>query len=235
MKEMRYVYKEKAAKNMVGKYSLVIPVIIIFGIITSGISTLTTSYRPKYEVDWNTFERTLVDPGNPSMVFLFGIFAFVVGAIIYYATTKMFIQTANDEMPVIEDILVVGLKDNPFRSIVLQFLIDLFVFLWALLFIIPGIVKSYAYSMSFYLAQRKPELAANEALDLSKKITKGYKMDLFILDLSYLGWYFIGLFTFGILWLWIVPKHMTARTLYFKEIYEISFPTPLIIDGEIID
>lgn len=232
MKEMRYVYKEKAVKNMVGKYSIVIPISIIFGIITSGLSTLGASYRPKYEIDWTTFDRVLVDPGNPSIVFIFSVLAFIVGAIIFYATTKMYIQTANDEAPVIEDILITGIKENPFRSIVLQFLINLFVFLWMLLFIIPGIVKSYAYSMSFYLTIRKPELAANEALDESKELTKGYKMDLFLLDLSYLGWYFIGIFTFGILWFWILPKHMTARTLYFKEIYASKYPKQIFGDSE---
>lgn len=68
MKEMRHVYKEKAVTNMVGKYSVVIPIILIFGIITGGLSTLTNNYRPKYEIDWTTFERNLVDSGNPALV-----------------------------------------------------------------------------------------------------------------------------------------------------------------------
>ncbi|MBU1094340.1 MAG: hypothetical protein KKH01_07760 [Firmicutes bacterium] len=165
MKEMRHVYKEKAVTNMVGKYSVVIPIILIFGIITGGLSTLTNNYRPKYEIDWTTFERTLVDSGNPALVLVFSLIAFLVGAIVIYASTKMYIQTANNETPVIEDILVVGLKEDPFRSIVLQFIISLFTMLWTLLFIIPGIVKSYAYSMSFYIAVLKPELSANDALD----------------------------------------------------------------------
>lgn len=154
--------------------------------------------------------------------------AFLVGAIIVYASTKMYIQTANSETPVIEDILVVGLKEDPFRSIVLQFIISLFTMLWTLLFIIPGIVKSYAYSMSFYIAVLKPELSANDALDRSKELTIGHKMDIFMLDLSYILWYLIGIFTLGILWFWIIPKHMTARTLYFKEIYDINYPKPVI-------
>ncbi|MBU1094339.1 MAG: DUF975 family protein [Firmicutes bacterium] len=53
-------------------------------------------------------------------------------------------------------------------------------------------------------------------------------MDIFMLDLSYILWYLIGILTLGILWFWIIPKHMTARTLYFKEIYDINYPKPVI-------
>ena len=90
--------------------------------------------------------------------------------------------------------------------------------MWALLFIIPGIIKAYAYSMSFYLMKKDPNLSGQDAITKSKEYTMGYKSDLFMLDLSYLGWYFIGIFTLGILWLWIVPKHLTARVLYYDEI-----------------
>ncbi|MFH0767875.1 MAG: DUF975 family protein [Bacillota bacterium] len=228
MEKQRYLYKKQAEENMVGKYSIVIPTILIFGVVQSGLSALTNNYRPKYEIDWETYTQVMVEPGNPSLVLVFSVIAFLIGAIILYATTKLFIQTAQNETPVIEDILLVGMKENPMRSIALQFLITLFVVLWTILLIIPGIVKAYAYSMSFYLLHRKPELNASEAIDRSKELTRGYKMDLFILDLSYLGWYFIGLFTLGILWFWIYPKHITARTLYFNEIFEIHYPKPII-------
>jgi len=226
MKEQRYQYKAKANEKMVGKYGVVIPIMLIFWVIQGAISSITVSFQAKYEFNWETMTRTLVQEGNPALNSIFSIISFIVGAIVLYATTRMFIQVSDDEKPVIEEIIIVGVKENPFRSIALQFLVSLFTFLWALLFIIPGIVKSYAYSMSFYLIQRKPELNASEAIEMSKTITNGHKGSLFGLDLSYLGWYFLGLFTFGILWLWIVPKHTTARTLYFNEIYEDNYPTP---------
>ncbi len=219
MKKDRYIYKEQAAENMKGKYSVVIPIILIFGIIQSLMSGITESFRPQYEIDWETYTRTLVDSGNSGLAFLFSVISFIIAAIIIYSTTKMFIQTAKDEKPVIEEILLVGVKEKPSRSVILHFLVSLFVFLWALLLIIPGIIKAYAYSMSFYLLIQEPELNSSEAIEKSKDLTRGYKMDLFLLDLSYLGWYILGLFTLGILWLWIIPKHGTAKILYFDEIY----------------
>ncbi len=235
MEDQRYQYKEKAKELMVGKYGAVIPILLIFAVIEGAFSAISTSLQPKYEIDWETMTRVLVAEGNSALASIVSIIIFIVGAIVIYSTTKMFIQTADDQTPVIEEIIVAGVKENPLRSIGLQFLIGLFTLLWALLFIIPGIVKAYAYSMSFYLTIRKPSISSSDAIDISKKITMGYKSDLFMLDLSYLGWYFLGLFTFGILWLWIIPKHMTVRTLYFKEIYEVNFPEPIFEDGEIVD
>ncbi len=228
MKQERYLYKQQAVSNMVGKYGVVIPALLLIGFVESGLSALVTANRPK--VDPQTM--VLISAGNPTLVFGFSVIGFIVGAILLYSTTKMFILTSDNELPVLEEILVIGIKEKPMRSIALQFLVTLFTVLWILLFIIPGIIKAYAYSMSFYLLFRKPELIASEAIDESKKLTDGYKSDLFVLDLSYLGWYFIGIFTFGILWFWIMPKHMTARTLYFKEIYEENYPNKNIIEEE---
>jgi uncharacterized membrane protein len=95
----------------------------------------------------------------------------------------------------------------------------LFTFLWALLLIIPGIIKAYAYSMSMYIAIKEPRVQGIEAITRSKTMMDGHKMDLFLLDLSYIGWYLLSLLTFGILLLWVVPRHQTARTLVFNEIY----------------
>lgn len=70
----------------------------------------------------------------------------------------------------------------------LQILTAFFVFLWSLLLFIPGIVKSYAYSMALYVLADNPTFTAREALRESKRITQGHKGQLFILELSFFGW-----------------------------------------------
>lgn len=222
MKQPRYVYKDKAKENLIGKYGVVIPITIIFGIITGAITSIGGQFTAKREVVNGTLQQ--VDPGNPALATLFNIIAFVVSAMIIYSMTKMYIQLARNEKPVIEETIMLGFTAKPVRSIILQLLISIFVFLWSLLLIIPGIIKAYAYSMSFYLLHRKPDLNASEAIEMSKEYTEGRKSDLFMLDLSYLLMYILGIFTLFILWLWIIPKHMTARTLYFDEIYEEKNP-----------
>ena len=75
----------------------------------------------------------------------------------------------------------------------------------SLLFIIPGIVKSFSYSMSMYILAENPGTPALECISESKAITNGYKMDLFVLGLSFIGWAFLGALTLGIAYIWIIP------------------------------
>lgn len=83
---------------------------------------------------------------------------------------------------------------------------DIFQVLWSLLLIIPGIVKHYEYSMIPYILAENPDMDRKEAFALSKQMTDGHKMDLFIMDLSFIGWYLLGALTCGILGLlWTHP------------------------------
>lgn len=85
------------------------------------------------------------------------------------------------------------------------FLVGLFTFLWSLLFIIPGIVKSYSYSMSMYILAENKGKPALECINESKMMTEGHKMDLFVLNLSFIGWMLLGSITLGIAYIWVVP------------------------------
>jgi len=223
MKDCRYIYKQKASDNMADKYNAVIPVLFVIGAISFVINLITSKYQPKYTFT-TAYQIIQTDPGKPGVVFLLSLLSWVIATWFLYGTTRMFIETARNQTPITEDILTVGFKEQREKTLIISFLISLLTALWSLLLIIPGIVKSYAYSMSFYLIHQEPELSATDAIDLSNRLTRGSKMDLFLLDLSYIGWYILGIFTFGILWLWIAPKHRTARTLYFEEIYHIYNP-----------
>lgn len=86
-----------------------------------------------------------------------------------------------------------------------MFLKDLFVFLWTLLFIIPGIVKGYAYSMVPYILADNPNIGAKRAIELSDNMTRGHKWDMFVLNLSFLGWYLLGVLCFFIGGIFVRP------------------------------
>jgi len=68
---------------------------------------------------------------------------------------------------------------------------SIFIFLWSLLLIIPGIIKSYAYSMSYYILADNPEMTALEAIRASNEMMKGHKASLFMLYFSFIGWYLL--------------------------------------------
>ena len=88
-------------------------------------------------------------------------------------------------------------------------------FLWFLLLIIPGIVKSYAYSMVPFILADNPNIGYRRAVDLSNQMTRGHKFRIFVLDLSFLGWIFLGLFAFFVGVLFVLPYiNATKAELY---------------------
>jgi uncharacterized membrane protein len=104
---------------------------------------------------------------------------------------------------------------NYFGIVAAMFLRGLQNFLWYLLFIIPGIVKSYSYSMVPYILADNPRIGASNAIRLSNNMTYGHKFDMFVLDLSFIGWYLLGTLAFGIGVLFVMPyANATQAELY---------------------
>ena len=96
---------------------------------------------------------------------------------------------------------------------------ELKVFLWSLLFVIPGIVKVIAYSVTPYLLARYPGIDAIRASELSDRITKGYKMEIFVMELSFLGWMILSGLSFGLLYVFYVGPYMgTSMAGLYEEL-----------------
>ena len=99
-------------------------------------------------------------------------------------------------------------------SFKVTFFMGLFTMLWSLLLYIPGIIKGLSYSMSMYILAENPDMPALEAIDRSKKMMDGHKMELFVLMLSFIGWYLLCMVTFGIAAIYVVP-YMSATLANF--------------------
>ena len=112
----------------------------------------------------------------------------------------------------------------PFRSgqywniVKIMFFRDLFIFLWTLLFVIPGIVKSYEYKMIPYLLAENPGMSKQEAFDRTREMMYGQKGNAFVLDLSFLPWLFLNAFTFNILGIFYLQPYMDATQ---AELYDV--------------
>lgn len=100
------------------------------------------------------------------------------------------------------------------KALWLYILVNFFTFLWSCLFVIPGIIKKYSYSMAFYILADNPELTAREALSKSKEIMNGHKMELFVLQLSFILWYLLVGITLGIASIYVTP-YINATTVNF--------------------
>ena len=98
--------------------------------------------------------------------------------------------------------------------------------LWTLLLVIPGIIKAYSYSMTFYILRENPEMTAGDAITASQKMMDGHKMDLFLLSLSFIGWAILASITFGIGYLWLIPYIYTAYAAFYETLKKETSVTP---------
>ena len=99
-----------------------------------------------------------------------------------------------------------------------KFLRILYITLWRLLFVIPGIVKSYAYAMTPFIMAENPEMSANDAITASRELMDGHKGDLFILDLSFIGWGILAAVTCNIGHLALNPYRNAAYAAFYKDL-----------------
>ncbi len=106
-------------------------------------------------------------------------------------------------------------KDWYFNTAKVQFLRAVYVLLWSLLLLVPGIIKGYSYAMTPYILADNPNLTHDRAITLSRQMMDGNKLDLWVLHLSFLGWYLLGLLACGVGILFVNPyAHSTEAEFY---------------------
>lgn len=121
--------------------------------------------------------------------------------------------------------------DDFWAAFKVTFLVGLFTFLWSLLFVIPGIIKSYSYSMSLFILAENKGKPALECINESKAMTNGHKMELFVLGLSFIGWGLLCTITLGIAGIWVVP-YMEAT---YTNAYNSLKPAAVAVEQPIIE
>lgn len=109
-------------------------------------------------------------------------------------------------------------KRNFVNSIIVSLLVSVFVAIGSLLFIIPGILFAYSFSMVYYVMNDRPELSPMEALRESHRLMKGHRWQLFCLTLSFIGWALLGALCFGIGSLWATAYLETATAVFYDEL-----------------
>lgn len=117
----------------------------------------------------------------------------------------------------IERLFYVFKSGNYLNVVKTMFLMNLKIFLWSLLFIIPGIIKSYEYYMVPYILSENPGISSKRAFEISKEMTNGEKFDIFWLGLSFFGWILLGTLACGIGVLFVEPYLQTT----FAELYQV--------------
>lgn len=104
------------------------------------------------------------------------------------------------------------------KSFLIPFLVGIYTVLWTLLLIIPGIIKAYSYAMAPYVFKDNPEISCDDAIKESMRLMDGHKLQLFLLDLSFIGWVILASLTLGIGFLWLVPYWQTTRVHFYEDL-----------------
>lgn len=154
-----------------------------------------------------------------TLVPVFGTIAyFVIGSAFALGGTFVFLKIAKGETVSVGNIFY-GFEDL-WTAIKAQFFTTLFVWLWSLLLIIPGIIKAFSYSMTFFILAENKGMSVLEAITLSRKMMDGHKMDLFLLFLSFIGWFILTAITFGIAGIWVYPYFYATFSNFYLSVKE---------------
>ena len=193
--------KAQAKEQIKGKLGVLIAVTLVIGAITAVASFLAG-----------------LIPGVGMVISLIVTPAFAL------STVRIYLMVVRGGTPEIKDAF--NGFDDFFSAFKVTLLAGLYTFLWSLLFIIPGIIKAYSYSMALQVLADNKGKSARECIAESKAMTEGHKMELFVLDLSFIGWYLLCSLTCGLAALYVVPLlNATHANVYetIKPVMEVPF------------
>lgn len=140
----------------------------------------------------------------------------LIGPAFTLATVAIYLGMAEGKKPAVGDVF--SKIDQFWPAFKVNFLVGLFTGLWSLLFVIPGIIKGLSYSQANYVLAENPGIGAREAINRSKAMMEGHKMELFVLNLSFIGWMMLTGITFGIASIWVIPYMNATMTNFYNKV-----------------
>lgn len=150
------------------------------------------------------------------VVVVWAIVCFIIGGPVTLGYAKYNLNLVDGNNPRFSDLFS---KFDCFgQGFCVQFLRKLFIFLWTLCFIIPGLVKNYSYSMAAYIAAENPDMSATDCITESRKLMDGNKWRFFCLNFSFFGWALLCVFTLGIGFLFLFPYMEASYAAFYREI-----------------
>ena len=177
---------------------------------------------PGYCANMAAFGMPFFDSINPKLLKIFSNSSFLLNFFLLYPLSlgysvahKELLQ--NGDAAITRNTVRLAFSDYV-RNAVSILLVYLYTILWTLLFIVPGIIKGLAYSLTPFIVKDNPQLSPNQAINLSMKMMKGHKFDLFYLYLSFIGWILLAMLTLGIGLLWVIPYMQTSMAAFYLDV-----------------
>lgn len=199
----RNYIKEEAKKMLEGNWGKAIAVTIIIWILTDAFTQQNASESVR-----TGFYFSFLQFGNLLSLILSGPLS--LGAAYFYMKLE---KTENVNISVIFE----GFSDFK-RTFLFHLVSGIFILLWTFLLVVPGIIAAIRYSMGYYLMAENPDLTFMEAIQVSSGIMNGNKMDFFIYFLSFIGWFFLSIITFGLGFLYLAPYYQMSKLNFYRRI-----------------
>lgn len=197
-------YKNRALSALENKWGNFVAITFVYGLII-GITQVLSG-----------------DKDSPAILHLIGLVLFILALPLTWGYQTLFLGAVRGGEVTAKDMFEGYNKELFSRVLTTTLLYYVYVFLWSLLLLIPGCIKAYSYAMTPYILKDNPEMKNNAAIEESMRIMNGHKLELFLLDLSFIGWALLSFLTCGIGFLWLAPYMNMARVNFYEDLKKAS-------------
>lgn len=197
-------YKNRALSALENKWGNFVAITFVYGFII-GITQVLSG-----------------DKDSPAILHLIGLVLFILALPLTWGYQTLFLGAVRGGDATAKDMFEGYNKELFSRVLTTTLLYYVYVFLWSLLLLIPGCIKSYSYAMTPYILKDNPEMKNNAAIEESMRMMDGHKLELFLLDLSFIGWAILSILTCCIGFLWLVPYMNMARVNFYEDLKKAS-------------
>ena len=193
-------YKNRALSALENKWGNFVLITFVYGLII-GITQVLSG-----------------DKDSPAILHLIGLVLFILALPLTWGFQTLFLGAVRGGEATAKDMFEGYNKELFSRVLTTTLLYYVYVFLWSLLLLIPGCIKAYSYAMTPYILKDNPEMKNNAAIEESMRMMDGHKLELFMLDLSFIGWAILSILTCCIGFLWLTPYMNMARVNFYEDL-----------------
>lgn len=197
-------YKNRALSALENKWGNFVAITFVYGFII-GITQVLSG-----------------DKDSPAILHLIGLVLFILALPLTWGYQTLFLGAVRGGEATAKDLFEGYNKELFSRVLTTTLLYYVYVFLWSMLLLIPGCIKAYSYAMTPYILKDNPEMKNNAAIEESMRMMDGHKLELFLLDLSFIGWAILSILTCCIGFLWLVPYMNMARVNFYEDLKKAS-------------
>ena len=197
-------YKNRALSALENKWGNFVAITFVYGFII-GITQILSG-----------------DKDSPAILHLIGLVLFILALPLTWGFQTLFLGAVRGGDATAKDMFEGYNKELFSRVLTTTLLYYVYVFLWSMLLLIPGCIKAYSYAMTPFILKDNPEMKNNAAIEESMRMMDGHKLELFLLDLSFIGWAILSILTCCIGFLWLVPYMNMARVNFYEDLKKAS-------------